>query len=492
MRVIGPIDYSSRDYSSLVVDLQAAAPLLLPEWSSQSAFDFGTVLLDLYAYVGDIMNYYIDRVANELFLSTATRRQSVLNIAKMLNYVPVASAAAKTTLTFTLVPGSTEVVIPKATRVTTVPLSGSAPVIFETDNDLTISGTDAATPVFIGTVNSTQGVTINDEMLSAHASGSVNQEYTLYTPDVIEGSVSIEVLDSGGILTIWTPVQSLLTQTPGDRTYELGTDENDVVHVFFGDNVHGLAPPLGSMITASYRFGIGQLGNVAQNTITEVVEPVAGVLSVNNALPAVGGTDPESVESIRTNIPASLYALQRAVTLADYAALAIQVPGIAKAQATSQVYTSVLLFIAPVGPGGQSATGPDTEPGTQKYAVQRYFDDKKLINVSITLANPLYIGIDINADVAVLSNYYQPTVKNAVMTSLSRLLSYEKVDFAQDVTISQVYHAIQNTGGVDWCKLTLLVRNDAATHSGVQDALLGTGEIPQAGIITLTMSGGVL
>ena len=47
----------------------------LPEWTDRSPADLGMVLIDLFAYVGDIVAYYQDRIASELFPGTATERR---------------------------------------------------------------------------------------------------------------------------------------------------------------------------------------------------------------------------------------------------------------------------------------------------------------------------------------------------------------------------------------------------------------------------------
>ena len=77
-------DYSSRDYASVYADLQARKSVYLPEWTSTSQSDFGNVLLQMYAYVADLISYYVDRLAGEAFIQTATQPSSVLNLAAML------------------------------------------------------------------------------------------------------------------------------------------------------------------------------------------------------------------------------------------------------------------------------------------------------------------------------------------------------------------------------------------------------------------------
>jgi hypothetical protein len=107
------VNYTSRDYKSIRSMLVGLAAGLMPEWETVGETgDFGTLLLEMYAYTGDIMNYYIDRVAAEPFLASAVRRQSVLGIADMLGYVPIAQQSASGVVTFTLAPLPTGGVVP--------------------------------------------------------------------------------------------------------------------------------------------------------------------------------------------------------------------------------------------------------------------------------------------------------------------------------------------------------------------------------------------
>src|SRR5687768_16267805 len=88
----------------------------LPEWTSRSANDFGVVLIEEFAYVADILSYYIDRVADESFLSTARLRSSVLNIADMLGYRPDSGTPAKATLRLGVAAGTGSVLVPAGSR----------------------------------------------------------------------------------------------------------------------------------------------------------------------------------------------------------------------------------------------------------------------------------------------------------------------------------------------------------------------------------------
>src|SRR6185369_4828268 len=71
------IDYLARDYNSFRQALIDLIPAKLPEWTDRSEADFGIVLIELFAYMADILSYYQDRVANEAFLNTEQERRSV-------------------------------------------------------------------------------------------------------------------------------------------------------------------------------------------------------------------------------------------------------------------------------------------------------------------------------------------------------------------------------------------------------------------------------
>ena len=74
------------------------------------------LFVDLWAYMGDVLNYYVDRATREAFLTTATQRESVLAIANLLDYRPAGRTAAQATVTITSTDPSNTVVVPIYTR----------------------------------------------------------------------------------------------------------------------------------------------------------------------------------------------------------------------------------------------------------------------------------------------------------------------------------------------------------------------------------------
>ncbi len=80
------IDYVTKDYEGFRQGMLNQIPLLLPNWTDRSESDFGVVMVELFAYVADILSYYQDRVANEAYLPSATQRRSVVELLRLIDY----------------------------------------------------------------------------------------------------------------------------------------------------------------------------------------------------------------------------------------------------------------------------------------------------------------------------------------------------------------------------------------------------------------------
>ncbi|HTQ30658.1 MAG TPA: putative baseplate assembly protein [Opitutaceae bacterium] len=116
-----------------------------PQWPALSGLrtrldtDFSIALLDAWATVSDILSFYQERIANELYLRTAVDQRSVFDLAALVGYKPAPGAAASAYIAFTLnnAPGSPEsVLIAAGSRVQSVPGPGQKPQVFETSADL--------------------------------------------------------------------------------------------------------------------------------------------------------------------------------------------------------------------------------------------------------------------------------------------------------------------------------------------------------------------
>lgn len=480
------VDYTSRDYASIREDLLNLIPLYAPEWTSRDSADFGIILLEMFSYMGDLLNYYIDRAANESFLTTASQRESVLRIATILGYAPTDSVPATASLTFSNSTAS-PIVVPALTQVasTTVVNGVNTQIIFETNAAVTVPAT-VGSVTGQASVLATEGVTISNEVVG-NSDGTSDQKFVLLNTPVISNSITVTVNE-----TVYTAVPYIIDAAGIDPVFYSSTDAEEVTSIVFGDGVSGRIPPANSQIIVTYRVGGGTQGNVTANTLNNILTNYSPGLSVNNTENASGGADLESTDSIRVNAPSSIRAVNRAVSLRDYGDLAVQVTGVAKAIASSEVYTSVNLYIAPYGDPGADSLGELTPVFNQlSNRIGQFFIDKTPPNVSLTLFPPTFVGVNITANVQALPQYKQSVVKRNAETALAGILAFDNVNFADRISLHYVIEALASAAGVSYSNVTLLAREDGA-QSGTSDAVFLVNEIPQSGTITITVSGGIV
>lgn len=474
--LIPPLDYTSKDYASFREDMLNAIPARMPEWTSRSPNDFGIVLIELFAYMGDALSFYGDRIANEAYLDTAVLRSSVLNIARMLDYRPTGNVAATVTLQFTTRATGGSVTIPAGTRVSTVPVAGQEPVVFETSASLTIADVAPNT----GTVQAIQGTTVTDEALGV-SDGSIDQIFSLFNSPVIENSQIISVNEGVGAV-VWRFIANLIDANPADQVYTTFLDENNVLNIQFGDGINGRVPPNGATVSATYRVGGGQAGNVGAGTLKTMVANITNVIAVTNTSSAEGGADAETLDDIRINAPKALTTLDRAVTLKDYANLSLKVAGIAKAKAQASVYTNINLYVAPY-----NGSPTNLASTALKTTLQAYLEGRKMVNATVTILDPTYVPINVSAQVTVLNEFSREVIRLEVDKAVKNLMAFDNVNFGDRVTISKIYKTIMAVPGVDYVAVSVLSR----TVSGLADVQVADNEIPSQGTVLITALGGI-
>lgn len=503
------IDYTSRDYTSLREDLIARINRAIPEWEGTDPADFGVVLVEAFAHLGDIMSYYIDRAANESSLSTATKRSSVIALARDLGYDPSGYVASTATVTFANSSGSA-VVVPAGTTVTARVTKDDAVLYipFETDSAVTVNASSAATvTVTQGTVVS--GSTGYGESVGV-SDGSPNQYMRLSSDRVVKSSVKIYVYDGVNYYP-WTQVSNLVDYTPYSKVFKVYDDGYNGYYVQFGDGVSGSIPSQGHVVYAYYREVDGVDGNVAGGTITEItavpgynaaaLAVLVGTLTVNNNAAATGGSDPEDLASIRTNAAQAYRSNNRAVTVEDYQNLALQVSGCGKASARSTVPSSVLLTVAP----SRNATAAEARPGyiyngstwvvTAEYtalknAVYEYVNSRRLAGISLTMTDPVYTDIVVAMSVTALPSVMNADAQVIVKQAIADRFDYTNVGFGASVTVSDLIALVSSLGVAQSATVTVLKKSGdpdgVTTLTATEDQIFLLSESN----ITITATGG--
>jgi hypothetical protein len=130
---LAAVGYRVGDYPSFrqaMVESLARAEAL-SGLTTRRSDDFAITLVELWAAVGDVLTFYQERYANEAYLRTARRAESVLRLAALLGYRLAPGAAALSRLSFTIEAGK-KVELPERLRVQSLPGPGEQAQVFET------------------------------------------------------------------------------------------------------------------------------------------------------------------------------------------------------------------------------------------------------------------------------------------------------------------------------------------------------------------------
>lgn len=478
-----PIDYTSRDFEGLRDSMIQSIPFFTQEWTDYNPSDFGIVMLELLAYMGDNLHFYIDRMAGEAFLPTALTRRSVINLLKLIDYRLQGRVAAEADLVFTL-PQTfpTDFTIPDGTLCSTIcDRQGSQTgdrnnsIYFETNRPLVIpSGT------LEGTVDATEGRTFGrapDYVVLGQSAGIPNQVYPIPDTPIIEGTVRVFV-DEGAGSAEWQVLDTLVDSGPFDKVCFLTYDENGVVSVNFGDNSQGRIPEAGAVVFTQYRVGGGIIGNVGAGTITEVEStvlyngsPVS--LNVTNPEEATGGKDEQSIDNARVVGPRALRALYRGVTLDDFGALTLLEENVLHENTTIQRWQncnqtsdiSVSVFAVP-------STG-GTLTFDEKQNIVEALDEKKMAGTAVEVFDPKYQPVDIVATVFVDRSFDIAEVETRVQALSDAYFNIQTspyTGFGGGVYLSDYSAIIDNADGVDH------VDFDTFTRQPTADKRIWTGD----------------
>ena len=98
------LDFTDYDFDDLVDQLTNR----LKErdaWKDTYRSSTGQMLIELFSYIGNMVLYYVERRAEESYILTAKNKSSIVNLVRLLNYIPKRKASAVGILRMTLTNG---------------------------------------------------------------------------------------------------------------------------------------------------------------------------------------------------------------------------------------------------------------------------------------------------------------------------------------------------------------------------------------------------
>jgi len=277
---------------------------------------------------------------------------------------------------------------------------------------------------------------------------------TYVSASTVAGVQSTLVVRVNGLQ--WHEVGNLAFVDAQARSFVTVTDDEGHTRVQFGDGMHGARLPTGTAnVTAGYRNGIGLAGNVKAGQISLLGTRPLGVKEVINPLRASGGADAETRDQARRNVPLAVRALDRLVSVPDYADFARTFGGVGKASA-SRLGARVVVTIA-----GAADAPVDTNSDLFRnllQALRRYGDP----SLAVSLGVRERLALTLSARVGLAPDYAWADMEPRIRAALLDRFGFERRALAQDAYLSEVVGCIQSIAGVAWVDVDAFDSVDAA------------------------------
>lgn len=408
-----------------------------------------STLLDILAYNTQYNAFYLNMVANEMFLDTAVQRDSVVSQAKLLDYTPHSATAPSATINLRVNQVTdASLTLPKFTRFLSEAIDGINYNFVTVDSKTVNVSSNTAN---FSNVIIKQGIPVS---FSTTVDFSGNPEQVFEIPEMNVDTTTLQVAvqeSSSNVYTRYYNISTDFLTLDGDsEVYFLNEGIGGKYVVSFGDNLLGKKPVDGNIVILTYITTQGSSSYGANNFV--LMDTISGYSNTNitSVTSATQGGDKESISSIKFQAPKSYAAQGRAVTKEDYITAiqqnklgysfdAVNVWG--GQENSSPVYGQVFVCVKP--------SGAYTLTDTQK---QRLIDDVikpiSVMTVEPTLVDPDYTYLQITANVlydpkktASTSSQIQAAVKNAIYSLSSSSLNtfnstFKSSDFVAAINLA--------------------------------------------------------
>jgi len=362
-----------------------------------------SVLLDILAYNTHYNAIYGNLIANEMFLDTASKRDSVVSLAKHFGYTPrsVVSARAKVNLTVVTTGNPQSLVLPKYTPFTTT-VDGNDYTFYNLSNVI-------KTPVSTNTFYFPELELVEGTPLTYRYTIQNGQsKFAIPNDNVDTSTLLVEVQNSG--TDAFTTVYSLaangdfVTISGTDPVYFLEEIRGGGFQLVFGDGNIGKKLADGNILRITYLASSGSAPNNAKSfTLGSVSAFTLSSFSLTLAQQATGGKEIESTDSVRRNAPKYFVTQNRAVTAEDYKNIIVtEYPEIEAVSAwggdtaVPPVYGKVYISAKPI-----NGVSLSTEI---KDKILNIINKKNVIGITPEFVNPEYLYLTVKSEI-----YYDPS-----------------------------------------------------------------------------------
>lgn len=282
-----------------------------------------STLVDLLAYNTHYNAVLAHMVANEAFLDSAVRRNSVVSIAKTMGYTPRSTRSSVATINLTVRPPasytSSTLQLPRDSVFSSTVNGKSRSFVPQDDYTVTKSVVDGVSAFRFENIRLVEGTrtTTSQIITNTTTSGPIVLENDNIDTTTIR--VKVQTSTRNASTETFNIVDNVLDVTSTSKVFYLDERTDGHYQIVFGDDVLGKSLEVGNIVIVDYVVSNGADGNGARvfnypSVISAVGESVSSELISASA----GGFAAETADSIRFNAPRFNASKGRTITKTDY------------------------------------------------------------------------------------------------------------------------------------------------------------------------------
>ena len=360
-------------------------------------------LLDVLSYNTYYSALNANLVANEVFFDSASIRENVVSLAKLVGYVPRSAKAAKATITmdFLVTPSQESLTIKKGTAF--VGANGEGTFVFSVLADVTreayVDGNGIRRVTFTD-IDIYQGNLLE---LNYTVDTTIKQSFIVPSADADVDLINVTIDQADNAVPMsYKPVKDITEITATDRIYFIQENKSEQFELIFGDGVFGRKLVSQDKINIEYLNTNKSAGNECSSfefvgTITSgttIITELQPTITVTTS--SVGGAEPESVSSIKYLAPRYYSSQRRAVTVRDYETLVAELyPNLQSLsvyggeEASPPQYGKVYIVAKP--------NGAEALTTTAKKELQKSIKKYTILTVIPEILDPSFLYLEITS-----------------------------------------------------------------------------------------------
>lgn len=386
-----------------------------------------SILLDVLAYNTHYNGFYINMLASEMFMDSASLRSSIVSLAKHLGYTPSSKRGSSTNLDLVFDGASEDnpLTIPRNAKFTT--RIGTDAYTFLTSQARTSTYNNTTGKHEVKNLEVKEGISFTETYV---VSGSTNETFVIPNEQV---DTTTLIVAAGG--EVYTKADDLTEVSSTSKVYFLQEGNQNRYEIYFGDGIVGKKPATSELVQITYNASqLGTDGNGARTFF--IAETVSGATSVDVTLSsgftrAAGGAERETTSSIKIQAPRQFGLQKRLVTSNDYKTrlendynLVDSVRVWGGEDNNPPEFGTVFVSIKP-------RTGYVLSQAEQSKIANDIIKKRNVVTVNTRFVDPDYLFVAVNSTIS-----FDPrqTIRNAVQLSdlvKARILNYSSTQLTK-------------------------------------------------------------